>query len=108
MKYKNRKTVTDGIAFDSVKEATRYRDLKAKLDAGLISNLVLQHKFTLIPSQNYKGVKERPVVYIADFMYNDNKTGELIVEDVKGVKTAEYVIKRKLLLQTHGFPVREI
>lgn len=107
MKYGNKKTVVDGITFDSKREAVRYGQLRMLEKAGQIDTLSLQPKFTLIPGQrNADGKAERPVVYIADFMYREN--GKFIVEDAKGVRTPDYVIKRKLMLKEHGITVREI
>lgn len=107
MKYRNKKTVVDGITFDSKREAARYSQLRLLEKAGQIDTLTLQHKFTLIPGQrNADGKAERPVVYIADFMYRES--GKFIVEDAKGFKTPDYVIKRKLLLKEHGITVREV
>lgn len=106
-KYLNKKTVIDGITFDSKKEARRYSELKLLERAGRIDTLTLQPKFTLIPSQRRAdGKAERPVVYIGDFMYREN--GQFVVEDVKGFKTPDYIIKRKLLLQVHGITVKEL
>lgn len=107
MKYGNKKTMVDGITFDSKREAVRYGQLRLLEKAGQIDTLSLQPKFTLIPGQrNADGKAERPVVYIADFMYREN--GKFIVEDAKGVRTPDYVIKRKLMLKEHGITVREI
>ena len=106
-KYLNKKTEIDGITFDSKKEAKRYGELKLLERAGQIDTLTLQPKFTLIPSQRRDdGKAERPCVYIADFMYREN--GQFVVEDTKGFKTADYIIKRKLMLKEHGITVREI
>lgn len=107
MKYGNKKTMVDGITFDSKREAVRYGQLRMLEKAGQIDTLSLQPKFTLIPGQrNADGKAERPVVYIADFMYREN--GKFIVEDAKGVRTPDYVIKRKLLLQVYGITVKEL
>ena len=66
-------------------------------------------RFTLIPTQKIDGkIVERPVVYIADFKYWDLKTGEQVVEDVKGMKTKEYIIKRKLMLWRFGIKIYEV
>lgn len=106
-KYKNVPTVIDGIKFPSKKEAKRYAELKLLERAGQIDTLSLQPSFTLIPSQRKAdGKVERPCVYIADFRYMEN--GQLVIEDVKGMKTREYVIKRKLMLKEHGITVKEI
>lgn len=40
-----------------------------------------------------KELLERGVYYIADFVYY--RDGEYVVEDTKGVRTKEYIIKRK-------------
>ena len=108
MKYGNKKTVVDGITFDSRKEATRYSELKLLQRAGEIFDLQRQVPFTLIPKQVRDGkVIERPCVYKADFVYKD-KDGTEIVEDTKGMKTKEYIIKRKLMLWQFGIEVKEV
>lgn len=91
-KYRNKKTVVDGITFDSKKEANRYLELKILEKAGEIKDLKLQERFEIIPKQ--KG--ERNAVYKADFSYFDNNKNIQVVEDTKGFKTAEYILKRKL------------
>ena len=118
-KYHNRKVERDGIVFDSVKEFNRYLDLKVLEKAGLISELQRQVKFVLIEAQRepdsigkrggkIKGkLLEREAAYIADFTYRD-ENGELIVEDTKGIRTPEYVLKRKLMLKVHGIQIKEI
>lgn len=77
--------------------------------AGEIRNLERQVKFVLIPSQKIDGkVVERECSYIADFKYQDTRTGELIIEDTKGVKTKEYIIKRKLMLLVYQIKIKEV
>lgn len=108
MKYGNKKTVVDGITFDSKKEATRYAELKLLQRAGEIFDLQRQVPFTLIPKQTRDGkVIERPCVYKADFVYKE-KDGTEVVEDVKGVCTKEYRIKKKLMLWQFGIVVKEV
>lgn len=105
MKYKNKKTVADGITFDSKKEAHRYSELKLMEKAGLISDLKRQVPYQLVPA----GHGERAVKYIADFTYMEN--GRLIVEDTKGYKTRDYIIKRKLFKHLYcgeGIEFREV
>ena len=51
---------------------------------------------------------ERECSYVADFVYHDAHTGELIVEDTKGVRTKDYIIKRKLMLSVYGIKIKEI
>ena len=99
-KYRNVKT--DG--FDSAKEAKRFRELLLLQFAGTIRDVERQPSYLLIPAQE----GERACHYIGDFRYVDVKSGETICEDVKGVRTPAYVIKRKLLLFVHGVRVREI
>ena len=106
-KYRNKKIVVNGITFDSKKEARRYTELLLLERAGAIQELRRQVKFELIPSQRYDGkVVERPCSYVADFVYREN--GNLIVEDTKGLKTRDYIIKRKLMLYLCGIKIREV
>lgn len=95
-KYGNKKTVIDGISFDSKKESERYLILKDMLKNKEITVLQLQPKFLLQDSFKYNGKTEKKIYYIADFSYK--KDGKLIVEDVKGKKTDVYKLKRKLFL----------
>lgn len=107
MKYGNRKTTVDGVTYDSAKEARRGAELRLMERAGVIRNLAAQVKFTLIPAQRIDGkLIERPVTYVADFVYTED--GQTVVEDVKGVKTKDYIIKRKLMLWRYGIRVREV
>lgn len=119
-KYKNKKVEVDGIVFDSIREANRYTELLLLEKAGAITGLQRQVKYVLIPAQyeadyilkNGKVKRgkciERECSYIADFVYLDKEQGEWIAEDVKGFKTKEYIIKRKLLLWVHGIRIKEI
>ena len=100
-KYGNRKITRDGIEFDSIKECQRYCELKLMQRAGVISDLQMQVKYELIPAQRINGkVVERAVDYIADFVYQQN--GETVVEDTKGFRTKDYILKRKLMLWIHS------
>lgn len=101
-KYGNHKCMLEGISFDSKREAFRYRELKLMERAGLITDLKRQVTFVLIPSQE----GQRPVKYIADFTYIEN--GVKVVEDAKGVKTKDYIIKKKLMQWVHGLKIREV
>ena len=106
-KFGNKKVVVNGIQFDSKREARRYLDLRAMEIAGQIQNLRLQVKYLLIPSQRIDGkVVEREVTYVADFVYEQN--GETVVEDSKGHRTKDYIIKRKLMLSVWGIQIREV
>lgn len=116
MKYRNKKITYDGITFDSRLEMNRYCELKLLERAKKITGLELQKEYILIPPQYEKSAEgkktrgrciERAVKYIADFAYTD-EYGQTIVEDTKGVKTKDYIIKRKLMLYVHGIRIREI
>lgn len=107
-KYNNKKITVDGQIFDSKKEANRYKELRLLEKAGVIKNLSRQVKFVLIPSQRDENGKvvERECSYKADFKYEEGiKT---VVEDVKGFRTKEYIIKRKLMLYQYGIRIREV
>lgn len=127
MKYHSKKTVIDGITFDSKKEAERYSELKLLERCGAISNLELQKVYELIPAQyelyerygkngnrlkDGKKCIEKSCVYKADFVYIDNETGQQVVEDVKGYKGGQayslFSIKRKLMLERYGIKVKEV
>lgn len=97
-KYNNQKTEVDGILFDSKKEAARFGELKLLLKAGIIGLLERQVTYEL-------GNIAR---YIADFRYIDVKTGETIVEDVKGVKTPVYKLKKKMMKSMYGITIKEV
>ena len=106
-KYKNRKLAIDGEVFDSQKEARRYRELALLQRAGQISDLKRQVRYELIPTQRIGGkVVEKSCAYIADFVYTEN--GETVVEDTKGFRTKDYIIKRKLMLYVHGIRIKEV
>ncbi len=108
-KYNARRCCLDGINFDSKHEMQRYAQLKMLERAGEISDLRLQVKYQLIPRQDDSAGRmlERDVSYIADFVYKD-KAGGTVVEDAKGHRTKDYIIKRKLMLWVHRISVREV
>ena len=118
-KYGNKKITIDGITFDSKKEANRWCELRLLERAGRIKNLERQKVFELIPTQreilpekdkygNHKlgKVIERPCKYVADFVYIENS--KTVVEDTKGYRTSDYVMKRKLMLYRYGIKINEI
>lgn len=106
-KYHSKKMHVDGQTFDSKKEFRRWLELCQMEKAGLITDLQRQKKFVLIPSQKDESGRtiERECAYKADFVYL--RDGEMIVEDTKGYKTPEYIIKRKLMLYLHGIRITE-
>jgi hypothetical protein len=122
-KYGNQKVTFNGKTFDSKKEARRFKELSLLEKAGAIQDLKTQVKYVLIPTQREqstevykKGAKkgqlkpgkiiEKECAYIADFCYFQN--GVKVVEDTKGFKTKDYIIKRKLMLYMHGIEIKEV
>ena len=106
-KYHSKKITRDGITFDSVKEYKRFQELALLERVGQVSDLQRQVKFELIPSQRINGkVVERACTYIADFVYYQD--GQKVVEDTKGFRTTDYIIKRKLMLHVHGIRIVEV
>lgn len=93
-KYRNKKVIVEDYGFDSIQESRRYKELKLLLKAGQISNLELQPHFLLQDSFKKNGKTYRKIEYIADFKYIEE--GKTIVEDVKGMQTDVFKLKRKL------------
>ena len=106
-KYRNKPT----NGYHSKREAKRAAVLRLMQEAGQIRDLREQVEFLLIPRQKLPdGSAERSCSYWADFVYEEWASGEWtrVVEDVKGVRTPDYVIKRKLMLFVHGVAIREV
>ena len=95
-KYRNKKTEVNGIVFDSKLEAKRFQELKLLERANEIEQLELQPSFELIPSFKKNGKTIRKTIYKGDFSYIDKKTGKRIIEDTKGYKTRDYILKKKM------------
>lgn len=119
-KYHAKKVSIQGEVFDSKKEARRFLELQMLEKAGKISGLQRQKKFVLVPAQyepettgprggKIKGkLLEREVAYYADFVYFDEEEKDFVIEDTKGVRTLDYIIKRKLMLWLNGYQIKEI
>ena len=117
-KYHNRKYSADGEVFDSKKEYQRWQELKLLEKAGEITELRRQVPFELLPNQREPDkigprggrkpgrIIERKAVYVADFVYRD-RAGQEVIEDCKGMRTKEYILKRKLLLFRFGIRILE-
>lgn len=99
-KYNNQKTEVDGIVFDSKHEAKRYRELKLMEAGKLISKLELQPRFVIV----INGVKV--CTYVGDFRYEE--AGGTVVEDAKGMRTAMYRLKKKLVNACFGIVIKEV
>ena len=106
-KYHSEKITVEGESFDSKNEFRRWVVLRGQEARGEISDLRRQVPYELIPKQRGRYRIERPISYIADFVYRDAETGETVVEDLKGFRTPEYRIKRKLMLWVHGISIFE-
>ncbi|MBO9151900.1 DUF1064 domain-containing protein [Chitinophaga sp. GCM10012297] len=100
-KYGNKKTEINGIEFDSIREAKRYKHLLFLQKIGEIAFLKLQVPYELNPGGTHS------LIYIADFVYMEAKTGEWVVEDSKGMRTAVYRKKRRLMKKVHGITIKE-
>ena len=127
-KFHNKKTLVDGIVFDSGKEAAYYKTLRDKQEAGEISGLRTQVIYELIPAiyeyrEEVRHLKTKDKVvtkkkqiqsrtcYVADFVYTDNATGEERVVDVKSAITRKhpvYRLKKKMMLAFKGIKIIEI
>lgn len=117
-KYGAKKAEYNGMVFDSKRECRRYKELEILQQIGAISELRTQVKFVLIPAQREpdkvgkRGGKikgdliEREVSYIADFVYVEND--KTVVEDAKGMRTPEYIMKRKMMLYFYGIRIKEV
>jgi hypothetical protein len=106
-KYKNVKCEYDGMKFDSQAEMRRYKILDTWQRCGHIKCLTLQRAYILAPAVRLNGRTKPALKYIADFTYCDS-AGALIVEDVKGVITAVYRVKKHLMKSVHGIEISEI
>ena len=108
-KYHAEKCVVDGIVFDSRKEANRYSELLLLSRTGQITGLKRQVAYELIPAQRDRDGKLlfRATTYRADFVYQD-KNGETVIEDTKGMKTQVYILKKKLMYARYNIIIKEI
>lgn len=106
-KYRNKKTEIGGAKFDSKAEASRFVQLRRMQEAGLIEDLRRQVSFELAPAVKIpgKGRMSPPLRYFADFVYRQD--GKQIIEDVKGVVTEGYRIKRHLMA-VMGYHIVEV
>ena len=108
-KYGNKKiTTANGIKFDSLAELNRWSHLQLLERSGHISELRRQVVFEMVPSVKFAGAaRARPAIrYIADFVYQER--GVEVIEDVKGVETPEFKIKRHLMKALLGLEVRVV
>jgi len=100
-KYRAVATTVNGIKFHSLGESRRYQALELLQAAGEIHSLGLQVKYPLVVN----GVKIAD--YVCDFEYFDVRKGAAVTEDYKGVRTAAYNLKKKLMLALYGITIYE-
>ena len=119
-KYGNKKAKANGRVFDSRTERGRYHTLQTLEKAGEISDLRLQVPFEIIPAiyetvevqlktktKQVQKLVQRASHYVADFVYKD-KDGNMVVEDSKGFKTPEYLLKKKMMRAFLGITIKEV
>lgn len=111
-KYGAQPTVIDGIRFDSKREGARYQELRLLERAGEIQDLELQPEFLLYAGCELSIYPDRdPLklgVYRADFRYIETRTGEVVVEDVKGYDVPLGKWKRRMAEAIYGVAVRVV
>lgn len=105
-KYHNTKVIYNGIKFDSQREKNYYIKLQLLQEYKIIEDLKRQVKFELQPSFEINGKKVRAINYIADFTYREK--GKLHVIDVKGVRTNEYKLKKKMFEYKYNIEIEEV
>lgn len=119
-KYGNKKAKANGRVFDSMTERGRYYTLQTLEKAGEISDLRLQVPFEIIPAiyetvevqlktktKQVQKLVQRASHYVADFVYKD-KDGNMVVEDSKGFRTPEYLLKKKMMRAFLGITIKEV
>lgn len=106
-KYHNKRVTVDGITFQSVKEASRWQELRMLERAGKITGLNRQLRIEVVP----KTKLHRARYYLADFVYFDKEQGKMIYEDVKGYRKGVayqlFTLKRDILYWRHGIEIKE-
>ena len=101
-KYGNQKTTIDGILFDSKREAARYQELRLLEQTGKIAHLKQQPVLILQDKFQQQGKTIRAITYKADFAYYDLETNQAVIEDVKGMETDVFRLKKKMFLKRYG------
>lgn len=102
-KYGAKRTMLDGITFDSKAESQRYAALKQQERCGAIYNLQRQIWHDLKAANGVVACR-----YRADFDYFDTSTGEPVTEDVKGVLTRDFKVKAKLFKEQYGREIKVV
>ena len=98
-KYNARQVKADGYTFDSQAEYHRYQELRLMQAAGAISGLRVHPRYVLIEPCVVNGQKLPGRSYEGDFEYVED--GRCVCEDVKGMRTGVYKLKRALFLRRY-------
>lgn len=106
-KYRAKPAIVNGIRFHSQREAARYLDLRLLEKAGEIKELELQPKFPIYVCRRQNGELHKAFDYVADFKYREGPRGVLVIEDVKGMKTPLYRLKKKAFELQYDMQIRE-
>lgn len=131
-KYGAKRCEIDGYRFDSLAEGRRYEELRLLLLGGQIRSLVVHPRFALyapVFGSDYQApdADEAPLnlklcegeygprcwarrigYYTADFAYEQAPKWQAVIEDVKGVRTRDYILRKKLIAATYGIEITEI
>lgn len=96
-KFRAKQTILDDIKFSSKKEAKRYQELKLLREKGEVLFFLRQTAFHL-PGN---------VRYVCDFMVFWTN-GDITIEDVKGIRTDLFIVKKKILEAVYPIEITEI
>jgi hypothetical protein len=106
-KYHNRRVSLDGYTFDSAAEARRYQELRLMEAAGELRDIEVHPRFR-VEVMGCDGKAHHICDYVSDFRYWDCRGHRFVVEDVKGVRTQAYILKRKLVEALYGWTITEV
>ena len=106
-KYNAVRTWCSGYWFASKREARRYSELLLLESAGEVRDIELQPAYRLM-SPTPDGSLVSTAKYVADFRYVDIPSGETVVEDVKGVRTQVYILKKRWVETQYGITIKEV
>ena len=101
-KYHNVPTTIDNHTFPSKREAARYDELKLLVRANKIHSLILQPSYPLVVNGLHIAT------YYGDFKYVEVETGKEVTEDVKGMRTSVYQLKKRLVQALYGIEITEV
>lgn len=107
-KYRAKPCVIEGIRFASQREGRRFLELRMLEKAGEIRELELQPRFPLYALRASNGEVIKVADYVADFQFREGRDGALVVEDVKGMPTETYRLKKRIFEAQYGMQIREV